>query len=232
MKKVLFFVLTVFLFTSCSNKEDENTMYVKGTIQGLKKGTLYLQKQMDTLIVSVDSVFVDGTDTFLLKDIITSPEMYYLTLGDTNKKISFFGEKDTITIHSKLNNFAVKSKIAGSENQDLLEKYYDIKSKFSNQNLDLIKAEFDAKKSGNNDSIVLIQRQLKSLTKRQYLFSVNYAINNADYEVAPYIALTELNNVVLNLLDTINNALTPEVKQSKYGVKLDAFVLKIRENEK
>lgn len=230
MKKILIFVLGVLLFVSCT-KENENTMYVKGVVNGLKKGTLYLQKQKDSLIISIDSVKVNGTQEFILTDEVLSPEMYYLTLGSSDKKIPFFGEKDTINISTKLDKFVLKAKISGSENQDLLYDYYDIKDKFQDQNLDLIKDEFMAQKAGNPDSLLMVQTKMKNLLRRKYLYTTNFAINNADHEVAPYIALTELNNATIKLLDTINNSLSPKVKKSKYGMQLNDFVVKIKEGE-
>jgi hypothetical protein len=232
MKKVLIFVLSVFLFTACQN-ENENTMYVKGSIKGLKKGTLYLQKQIDSFIVSVDSVNVNGTQEFLLTDIVLSPEMYFLTLGKSEKKIAFFGEKDTINISSNLEKFILKAKITGSKNQELLDKFLDIKKKFNNKNLDLIKEEFEARKTGVQDSIDLVTKKLKNLNRRKYLYTTNFAVNNSDFEVAPYVALTELINANIKLLDTINKALSPEVKNSKYGKQLEKFVseIKLQENQ-
>ena len=207
-------------------------MYVNGNIKGLKKGTLYLQKQQDSLIISVDSIHVSGTEKFVLTDEVTSPEMYFLTLGNGIKKIAFFGEKDTIHISSTLDKFELKAKITGSKNQDLLDKFLEIKKKFSNQNLDLIKEEFEARKSGVQDSIDLVTKKLKNLNRRIYLYTTNFAVNNADFEVAPYIALTELVNANIRLLDTVNNSLSPEVKNSKYGKQLNEFIEGIKKSEK
>lgn len=206
-------------------------MYVKGTIKGLKKGTLYLQKQKDSLIVSVDSVFVDGTDTFVLQDEIESPEMYYLTLGSGIKKIAFFGEKDTVYVSSNLEKFALKAKITGSENQALLDKYYEMSKKFNDQNLDLIKEEFEARKKGSQDSIDVVEKKMKNWTRRKYLYTTNFAINNGSYEVSPYIALTELTDANVALLDTINSSLSDDVKTSKYGKQLDRFITGIKEDQ-
>lgn len=231
MKKILILLVGLILFYSCSS-ENENTMYVKGSIKGLKKGTLYLQKQMDSIVVSVDSVSVNGTENFMMTDVVNSPEMYYLTLGKGLKKIAFFGEKDTISIRSKLDRFVTKAKVSGSENQDLLDDYYAIIKKFNDQNLDLIKEEFEARKTGVQDSVDLVAKKLKSLNRRKYLYTTNYAVHNSDYEVAPYIALTELVNANIKLLDTINNALAPEIKNSKYGKQLNIFITQIKENEK
>lgn len=231
MKKFLIFVFGILLIYSCG-KENTNTMYVNGNIKGLKKGTLYLQKQKDSLIVSVDSIHVNGTEEFLLTDEVTSPEMYFLTLGKGNKKIPFFGENDSINIFSRLDKFEEKAKITGSKNQDLLDEYLDMKKKFNNKNLDLIKEEFEARKSGVQDSVDIVAKKLKSLNRRKYLYTTNFAVNNANYEVAPYIALTELVNANIKLLDTINNSLSPEIKKSKYGKQLDEFIGEIKGKEK
>lgn len=230
MKKILVLAMSIVLAAACSH-EDTNSMYVKGKIKGLKKGTLYLQKQRDSLIVSVDSVFVDGTDSFVMRDEIETPEMYYLTLGTGDKKIAFFGEKDTITITSDLEKFVVRARISGSENQARLDKYYEMSKKFSDQNLDLIKEEFEARKIGSQDSIDEVSKKLRSWTRRKYLYTTNFAINNADYEVSPYIALTELTDANVTLLDTINNSLSAEVRASKYGKQLGEFIKSIRESQ-
>lgn len=225
MKKI-FIVVTGFLLLMSCGSENENAMYVKGNIKGLVKGTLYLQKQIDSLIVSVDSLKINGTSEFLLSDIIETPEMYYLALGNSTKKIPFFGEKDSITINSSLDKFELKAVVIGSENHDILEEYLDFKGKFNDKNLDLIKKEFEIKMSENQDSMQIVQDLKNGLLKRRYLFTINYAINNANFEAAPYIALTELQNTNIKMLDTINNSLSPEIKTSKYGKELNEFILR------
>lgn len=230
MKKIALWMMVIAMAAACS-REVDNTMYVKGTIKGLKKGTLYLQKQMDSLIVSVDSAFVDGTDTFMLQDEIESPEMYYLTLGTGDKKIAFFGERDTVYVSSNLEKFAIKAKVTGSENQALLDKYYDMAKKFNDQNLDLIKEEFEARKKGSQDSIAEVEKKMNNWTRRRYLYTTNFAINNGSYEVSPYIALTELTDANVALLDTINSSLSDEVRASKYGKQLNRFIQGIKENQ-
>ena len=92
--------------------------------------------------------------------------------------------------------------------------------------------DFEAKKSANQDSILLVEKKIKGLIRRKYLYTTNFAINNSTYEVAPYIALTELVDANVKLLDTINKALSVEVKNSKYGKQLDKFIASIKENEK
>ena len=230
MKKIGLLLLVVMAVVACS-KENENTMYVKASVKGLKKGTFYLQKQIDSMIVSVDSISVDGREDFLMTDEVMSPEMYYLTLGNSSKRISFFGEKDTVYISSQLDLFGLKAKVKGSANQELLDNLREIQQKFNNQKLDLMKEEFEARKANSQDSIDMVAKKLKNWERKKYLYATNFAVKNADFEVAPYIALTDLFDANIGLLDTINNSLTPRIKESKYGKQLDVYIKKIKKVE-
>lgn len=227
MKKLSILLLTISLLISCSS-EKENQMIVKGTIDGLKKGTLYLQKIQDTLLVSVDSIILEGVNTFELKTIVESPEIYYLSLNnsDFNNKILFFGEKGIFTINTNLDRFSTAFKVAGGKNQEYLEEHQEMMRKFNDRQLILIERNFKATKAKNNLLIKKVQDEYNSLLKRRYLYTTNFAVQNANYEIAPYLAITQLNNANVKLLDTINNSLTDKVKQSKYGILLNDFVKK------
>ena len=227
MKKLSILLLTISLLISCSS-EKENQMIVKGTIDGLKKGTLYLQKIQDTLLVSVDSIILEGVNTFELKTIVESPEIYYLSLNNSyfNEKILFFGEKGIFTINTNLDRFSTAFKIAGGKNQEYLDEHQEMMRKFNDRQLILIERNFKATKAKNNLLIKKVQDEYNSLLKRRYLYTTNFAVQNANYEIAPYLAITQLNNANVKLLDTINNSLTDKVKQSKYGILLNDFVKK------
>jgi len=228
MRRYLVILFAFLMVYACKKDEKPNVMYVKGSVKGLKKGTLYLQKQIDSLIVTVDSVEVNDSDEFLLTDVVTSPEMYYVALANTDKKIPFFGEKDTIYISTTLPKFSFKHTITGSENQKLLDDYYEIIRKFNNQNLDLKKEALEARIAGLEDSIASVEKKEVSSLRKRYLYSINYAINNADHEVAPYIALTDLVDANPKWLDSIYNSLTPQVKTSKYGEELKNYIVGIK----
>ena len=70
-----------------------------------------------------------------------------------------------------------------------------------------------------------------NLLKRKYLYAINFAINNKDNEVAPYIALAEIYDANIKYLDTIYNSLTPDIAKSKYGIELEAFIKQRKEEE-
>ena len=231
MKKLLPYIIVISLIVSCS-KSHQGTMLVKGNVDGLKKGTVYLQKISDTLLVSVDSIQLNGKSDFILTDDIDSPEIYFISIKEIpNENILFFGEKGEISISSKVSKLQLSAEITGSSNNDLLEEYNAMFSKFNGKSLDLMKEKFDARKEGNAELVLQIEKSEESLLKRKYLYTTNFAITYANKEVAPYLALTELNYANVKLLDTVNNSLSKDVKASKYGVKLEEFIEKIKKNE-
>ncbi len=233
MNKYFNILITLSLFiTSCSSNKS-NSMIVNGTINGLQKGTVLLQKMQDTILISVDSISLNGESTFTLVDENVEPELYYLTLKEIDQeKIAFFGEKGEITINSKLEKLATAVKIEGSKSQRILDEYKEMIVKFNDKRLDLMKETFEAQVTKDDELIEKLDTDLQRLIKKRYLYSANFSIKNADSEVAPYIALTELYDANVSLLDTVNNSLSKKIKASKYGKKLDAFIKDIKENEK
>lgn len=232
MKKIIVVLVGITMLFACSSKKEGN-MVVKGQIKGLKKGTLYLQKMQDTVLVSVDSVALLGSDLFTLTDNVDSPEMYYLTFdgNTTDKRILFFGEQGNITINDDVKKFGIQPQITGSVNQKLLDDYYKITRRLNEENLTLIKENFEARKAKDEEKIKAITQRANHLLKRRYLYTANFAVNNSSFEVAPYLALTQLVNANVKLLDTIQASLTPKVKKSKYGKKLDKFISDIKKSE-
>ena len=232
MKKIIVVLVVSILMIACSSKKDGN-MIVEGTIKGLKKGTLYLQKMNDTAIISMDSVNVLGDGNFRLTDNIESPIMYYLTYdGNANdKRILFFGGKGTITINDNMSTFGFSPEITGSPNQLVLDKFLKINNQFKNQRLEFIKKEFDARQSKNIDLIENLEEDYNRMIKRKYLYTTNFALSNSDSEAAAYIALTELYDANIKLLDTINKKLSMVVKNSTYGKRLDKYISKIKSEE-
>lgn len=217
---------------ACSSKKEGN-MIVEGNIKGLKKGTLYLQKMNDTLLVSVDSVTVYGDGNYKLTDNVDSPVMYYLTFdgNTTDKRILFFGSKGKITINDNIDIFGFNPEIIGSENQVILNNFLKINNQFKNQRLEFIKKEFDAVRSKDADLIEKVQNDFNRMIRRKYLYTTNFALNNANSVAAPYIALTELYDANIKLLDTVNNSLSIDVKKSVYGKRLDKYISDIKERE-
>ncbi len=230
MKNISILSLIILLiFISCGKENHELT--VKTTIKGLQKGTLYLKKIEDTILVTVDSLIINGNQAIELHSKLESPEVFVLDLDKSSKeeeRIIFFADKGITEINTTLKNFVFDAKIKGSSQQKTYEEYKLMMSKFTNRNLELIKDNFIAQKENDTAKLKEIQKEYDNSIKRKYLYTVNFALNNKDSEVAPYLVLTEIYNANLNLLDTINKMLTPKVKASKYGKDLQSYIDEIK----
>jgi N-acetylglutamate synthase-like GNAT family acetyltransferase len=64
------------------------------------------------------------------------------------------------------------------------------------------------------------------------LYTINFAANNTDENIAPYLALTQVFDANLSLLDSIAIKMVPEVRSSKYGKEFISFLEKRREIER
>lgn len=224
MKKIVLVLLTVCL-AACGSKQDD--LVVKTTIKGLKKGTVYLKRVIDTSLVIVDSVIVNGNATFELKSPLGEPDVFHLYLDKNStdeERISFFADKGITEINTTLKNFVFDVKIKGCEQQKTFEQYKKTISKINNRSLDLIKETFEAQKNNDTAKYNSLKKESENVTKRKYLYTVNFALNNRDSEVAPYLALSEIYNARIDLLDTINKSLTPKIKASKYGKELQGYL--------
>ncbi len=230
MKKIVALCLLI-LIAACSKEKELGNMVVQGTIKGLKKGTLFLQKMKDTSVISVDSIQLFNNDAFVLTDHLESPEMYYLTLDGNENSISFFGQKGVITINDKLDKFGVQPEIEGSENQKIFEEYKKMARKFQGKQLDLLAENMQAQKDNDLKKSELIRTKSENQVRKKYIYTINFALNHSDSEAAAYITLTELVNANIKYLDSIHKSLSAKVKNSTYGKKLDQFITTIKKTE-
>ena len=235
-----FFIILLFLFfINCQQSkinENKNLMIVRGKIEGLRKGKLFLQRIEDTLLINVDSIQISGTPKFEFKTDIETAEIFYLYLdkedGDSlNDRILFFGEEGLIEINTLLKTFESSAEITGSKNQELLQEYISFNRKFNDQNLSLMQKFYQAQIDQNNKLADSLQYKIDNLLNRRYLYTINFAANNTDQNIAPYLALTRVFDANLSLLDSIAVKMTPEVKESKYGIEFINFLKKRREQE-
>lgn len=233
MKKAIYALTTLLLISACGDGITENTMTVSGTVKGLKKGTLYLQHIPDSTLIAVDSLEVDGNGDFSFQTELESPEIFYLYLNkkdnsEINDRITFFGEPGNISITTSWNSFDTQAKISGSKSHEKLKEFRSQMSNINKRNLEILQAGVNSETPLDSLQIDSINRASDRNTKRGYLYAINFAINNNDSYVAPYIAISEIANANPIYLDSINNSLTSEVAESKYGQKLKEHIANLK----
>lgn len=227
MKRQLLCLVAVIALTACQNKE--TNFQLSGKVEGLREGKLLLQRIEDTVVTDLDSVEIYGDPSYELETTIEESEVLYLYLdktgGDKNDDmVRLFAEKGEMTLNTSLKYFTVDAKITGSANQKLLKKYDSVMDLFNNNNLDLLKANFEAEKRKDTIGIQETTKKYKNLLKRKYLYTVNYAINNKDMAVAPYLTAQRIADANIRYLDTIYKSLDRKIQHSKYGDQLQKLI--------
>ncbi len=219
MKKKLLLIITT-LIISCSS--NDNNMIISGNVEGLKKGTLYLQSEKDSIVINLDSVNLRGESNFKLSTNISEPDIYYLYLdkedGDSlNDIIPFFGNEGEIKINTRLSTFDSGYEISGSINSDLLLEYNSIMRKYNSQNLDLIEIFYKSQIENNQERLDSVNIELENLVRKKYLYTLNFSITNSDKEISPYITVSQIPDANIDLLRMLYDTLPARIKDSKYG---------------
>lgn len=224
MKRFVFAGALSWLLVACSGDSAKN-LIVEGRVQGLRKGTLYLQQVQDTSLITLDSMTVGNEGEFRLQGNIDDPDLFYLYLDKAdnnamNDRIVFFAGPGIIRINTRWNAFEGDAEIEGTELQEQYRDYRRNQSRFHVQELEVARSMTAL--SLPADSVALDSLQLVSdrIALRSYLYALNFALNNKSSYLAPFVAYTEVSDANPKYLDSIYKALDPEVAASKYGKKL------------
>ncbi|MEC8238830.1 MAG: DUF4369 domain-containing protein, partial [Bacteroidota bacterium] len=204
-------------------------MQVEVFVKDLKKGILHLERVQDSILVAVDSVQITKEKPIILEADLNHPELFYILLDrnkadDFDNRIPFFGEAGNISIYTTLDGYVTKAEVVGSPTQDIFNSYNKVISQFNNEELDLLAAYLQAQISQNNDSLALLEKQSANLAKRKILFTANFAVNNNNSVIAPYLALYNLTSGSISLLDTIAASMSDDVRNSSYGKQLRDYL--------
>jgi hypothetical protein len=229
MSKSIVALFSILLLASCSEKKQTKDFLLTGYVKGLKKGTLYIQRFKDSALVVLDTIKIDGDSHFSAELELKSPEMLYLFLdrgvsNSLDNNIPFFAEKGKMNIETSLDFFTADAQITGSKNQERYDEYRKVVSRYVDQDLTLIEKKFNAFKAKNFEEVAKLEEEQKSIIKRKYLYTTNFAVNNGKYEVAPYVTLAEIYDINLKFLDTIQKSMSPKVAKSLYGKKLNEYI--------
>jgi hypothetical protein len=217
-------LIIVIILASCSNN---NELILDVEIKDLKKGKLVLTKHNDSVFQPIDSFNVNGQKNIVFKHELNEPQFLFLNLF-TNESyeplsLSFFAEKGQIKLVTSLEKYGYELKVTGSKNDSIYRKYLKLNKKFNDEKIDLIKKSFEKRKSQENDSVIIIDDLLLKLNKRQFLHNANYVIRNKNYEISPYLAITDLKDSKI-ILDTVYKSLSDKVLKSKYSLILKSLL--------
>lgn len=238
MKKLLLLGVGLLVLISCKQEEEtlEEVLHLTGNVKGLSQGKLYIKQQQDSTLVVLDSILIKGDSHFETTIPLKNPDVLYLFLdrGQTtsiDNELTFFAEPGEMTIETSLKEFYASAKITGSKNQELLTEFNGFKSKFNDENIGLIEKRIQNRTNFNQQTADSIEEAYGRLIKRKYRYAANFAATHGEYEVAPYIALTEISDINVIYLDTVAKHMSRQVEASKYGRLLRKHIYERKKEE-
>ena len=224
MKRLLLSLSALALFASC-NSTSENTE-VTITIDGLKKGTVYLQKITEAGLINLDSIESNGKETLNLRLNLNHPELIYAYLdkadGSTfNDRLAFFAESGEIQISTSLTNFENDAVIKAGEEHKAFKSLQEMLSRFTIKDFELMQLAQTARINDARfvDSLVA---QSNSNNLKRYQFIANYALSNPNKYVSAYLVASEGEELNPKWKDSIFNNFSEAIKKSTYGQLLNS----------
>lgn len=230
MKKLILAILLLVICSACE-KTSENTINITGNIAGLKKGTLYLQHLQDSLLVNLDSLELKGDGNFTFSHELESPEILYVYLDKAdnntiNDRITFFAEPGNIYIKTSWNTIDTKSEVSGSKSHDQFSEFNAMLTKFNTKDIELLQSGLTLEAMEDEKITDSLNTLSEKNILRKYQYVLNFALNNPDSYITPYVALNEASDANPKYLDSVYNLLTGEVARSKYGKALKTYLEK------
>ena len=218
-------VIAIFVFAlmvfSCQMAKDEFS--IKGSIEGVETGKVYLQKLVEGQPQSIDTAdVVDGKFTF--KGKIEMPDLRLLRLNEQDYFAQFFLDNASITIKAKKDSLR-NTKITGSPTQDVLQIYLTEMEKLNKDMMALQTKYQNAMSTGNTNEAEKAKIDGLAMQDNNLFYTKNFVKEHKNSVVSAYITLAMLAGQVDGTeLDSIVSKFTPEISASEYVIKLKEMV--------
>jgi len=224
MKRFLLSLSAIVFLVSCSSNTKNTEVTI--IVDGLKKGTVYLQKITESGLVNLDSIESNGNEKLNLSLNLDHPELLYAYLdkfdgSSFNDRLAFFAEPGEIQISTTLNNFENAAVVNAGVEHEEFKKLQQMLSRFTKKDFELMQLAQTDRITDERfvDSIV---NQSNSNNIKRYQFIANYALTNPNKYVSAYLITSEGEELNPRWKDSIFNSFSDAIKKSKYGQLLNS----------
>jgi hypothetical protein len=224
MKRFLLSLSAIVFLVSCSSNTKNTEVTI--IVDGLKKGTVYLQKITESGLVNLDSIESNGNEKLNLSLNLEHPELLYAYLdkfdgSSFNDRLAFFAEPGEIQISTTLNNFENAAVVSAGVEHEEFKKLQQMLSRFTKKDFELMQLAQTDRITDERfvDSIV---NQSNSNNIKRYQFIANYALTNPNKYVSAYLITSEGEELNPKWKDSIFDSFSDAIKKSKYGQLLNS----------
>lgn len=221
MRNVLAILALALAIVSCQSAKDKFT--IKGTIDGVETGKVYLLKLSEGQPAPIDTADLkNGSFTFEGK--MEVPDIRFLRLNDQEYFAQFFLENAGITVKAKKDSLQ-NTKVTGSPSQDVFQLYIDEMERLNKEVMGLQQKYQTAMSGGNVADAEKVKIDYQAMIDNNTVYTKNFVKEHSASVVAPFIVLNQLAPQLEDSeLETIVNSFPAELANSEYVVKLKEIV--------
>jgi len=214
MKKLFYLLLISLAVASCTMQPTKKTAYsINVNLQGLDKGTVYLQQRVSGEMIKLDSA--DAAAPISFKGNIEMAEVYYLGIKDKRGNIPVFVDAADINVTGNIDSLR-QVKINGSPAQDELDAFNEQIDSFNGQLKSLFDEYDKADKEQNEELKGQLEKQIDGLRKEKLDFTFKLITENKTSIAAALLASQNRSYFELTQLESITAGFDPSIEQSIY----------------
>jgi len=221
MRNLLVLFGLILMAISCQTAKDEFS--IKGTIEGIETGKIYLQRLVEGQPQNIDTAdVVDGKFTF--KGKMEMPDFRLLVLNEQDYFAPFFLDNSSITVKAKKDSLRAAT-YKGSPSQDIFKIYMTEVEKLS-KDMQALQTKFqNAMSTGNTDEAEKAKIDGQAMQDNNLFYTKNFVKEHKNSVVSAYFALAVLAGQVNGAeLDSIVSSFPAEIGTSEYVIKLKEIV--------
>ena len=214
MKACILFTISIFVFISCSQKQDK--YLITGELRGLGNKEILIFEwtgKKDTIAKSISE-----NDQFTIIGNIDMPVQAYIEIEGISGYIPVFIENSKIEITGNVDELS-KALIAGSETDKIYKEFTrSFSERFAAEKDSLSIIYNEAEKANNNELLEQAKDGYGKLYTKQKEFIIDFSRQHLNSVAVPYIMLEELLfRATVEELKELYNQLDPSILSSKYS---------------
>jgi thiol-disulfide isomerase/thioredoxin len=213
MKNWIIVILAALFLASCGGRK-EGEFVVKGKVNGVDTGWIYLEKTDVHPWQAIDSSKLEK-GVFTLKGKVDLPEMYTLKIGEKQIYVPVFVENSDIDVTVYADS-ADKSVIKGSATQDLYNQYIAKNTEVEKKMEATYKIWKDARERSDSATMKIQDSISNGLDKEVKQILIDFTKANGKSVVAPYLVIRNSWQFELPELKDVSASFDTSLNRSTY----------------
>ncbi|MCF8223434.1 MAG: AhpC/TSA family protein [Bacteroidales bacterium] len=224
MKKLVFLSLVTVLLFSCNSQDIYN---IKGSIEGVNDGTVYLQKRESGKFVKIDSAQINDENFEIEGGSVDYPSSYYLSVDGVRGYMMFFLENNELTIKTYADSLFA-GEVEGSVSHDEYSAYNEGLEPYYERNRSLFQQSRDAQQAGDEEKAAELNSQREAVFDEIQEYNLNFIKENPASYCSPEILRSVAYSMSGEEIESFIDNLDPKLMETKIIIDLNERVEKLK----